>query len=185
MTLFIYTYKMTFIQFYYRQSFLQHTHKLLNKSAGVLNSYLFVSIGSSGQSPLLVALSGNHSSQLNFTSKTNQLYLRWSTDHATNKRGFKIRYSGTSNNSFTFCFIFLCSDHVAIRTIVSAKSKASPFLYKKLKHCLLQYISVLIVQGNEEYTIISRKLWTVSSALPRLSHMHLYPSCYVEKSCVH
>uniref|UniRef100_A0AAX7T7I4 CUB and Sushi multiple domains 1 n=1 Tax=Astatotilapia calliptera TaxID=8154 RepID=A0AAX7T7I4_ASTCA len=52
--------------------------------------------GSSGQSPLLVALSGNHSSQLNFTSKTNQLYLRWSTDHATNKRGFKIRYSGTS-----------------------------------------------------------------------------------------
>nr|XP_057944796.1 CUB and sushi domain-containing protein 1-like isoform X2 [Doryrhamphus excisus] len=49
--------------------------------------------GSSGQSPLLVALSGNHSSQLNFTSKTNQLYLRWSTDHATNKKGFKIRYS--------------------------------------------------------------------------------------------
>uniref|UniRef100_A0AAV2LT87 CUB and Sushi multiple domains 1 n=1 Tax=Knipowitschia caucasica TaxID=637954 RepID=A0AAV2LT87_KNICA len=49
--------------------------------------------GSSGQSPLLVALSGNHSTQLNFTSKTNQLYLRWSTDHATNKRGFKIRYS--------------------------------------------------------------------------------------------
>lgn len=68
---------------------------LLNKSAGVLNSFLFVSLGSSGQSPLLVALSGNHSSQLNFTSKTNQLYLRWSTDHATNKRGFKIRYSGT------------------------------------------------------------------------------------------
>ncbi|XP_023188305.1 CUB and sushi domain-containing protein 1 isoform X4 [Xiphophorus maculatus] len=51
--------------------------------------------GSSGQSPLLVALSGNHSSQLNFTSKTNQLYLRWSTDHATNKRGFKIRYSAS------------------------------------------------------------------------------------------
>ncbi|TKS70023.1 CUB and sushi domain-containing protein 1 [Collichthys lucidus] len=49
--------------------------------------------GSSGQSPLLVALSGNHSSQLNFISKTNQLYLRWSTDHATNKRGFKIRYA--------------------------------------------------------------------------------------------
>ncbi|TSN48501.1 CUB and sushi domain-containing protein 1 [Bagarius yarrelli] len=47
----------------------------------------------SGQSPLLVALSGNHSTQLNFTSKTNQLYLRWSTDHATNKRGFKIRYT--------------------------------------------------------------------------------------------
>ncbi|XP_041921873.1 CUB and sushi domain-containing protein 1-like [Alosa sapidissima] len=49
--------------------------------------------GPSGQSPLLVALSGNHSTQLNFTSKTSQLYLRWSTDHATNKKGFKIRYT--------------------------------------------------------------------------------------------
>ncbi|XP_036402136.1 CUB and sushi domain-containing protein 1-like [Megalops cyprinoides] len=58
--------------------------------------------GSSGQSPLLVALSGNHSTQLNFTSKTNQLYLRWSTDHATSKRGFKIRYTAaycSINNS--------------------------------------------------------------------------------------
>ncbi|XP_078503642.1 CUB and sushi domain-containing protein 1 [Lissotriton helveticus] len=51
--------------------------------------------GPSGQSPLLVALSGNHTVQLNFTSKGNQLYLRWSTDHATNKKGFKIRYSAT------------------------------------------------------------------------------------------
>ncbi|KAL2083424.1 hypothetical protein ACEWY4_021197 [Coilia grayii] len=49
--------------------------------------------GPCGQSPLLVALSGNHSTQLNFTSKTSQLYLRWSTDHATNKKGFKIRYT--------------------------------------------------------------------------------------------
>uniref|UniRef100_A0A5G2R948 CUB and Sushi multiple domains 1 n=1 Tax=Sus scrofa TaxID=9823 RepID=A0A5G2R948_PIG len=49
--------------------------------------------GSSGQSPLLVVLSGNHTEQTNFTSKSNQLYLRWSTDHATSKKGFKIRYA--------------------------------------------------------------------------------------------
>ncbi|XP_048082182.1 CUB and sushi domain-containing protein 1 [Ursus arctos] len=49
--------------------------------------------GSSGQSPLLVVLSGNHTEQSNFTSKSNQLYLRWSTDHATSKKGFKIRYT--------------------------------------------------------------------------------------------
>lgn len=55
---------------------------------------MFYLPGPSGQSPLLVALSGNHSTQLNFTSKTNQLYLRWSTDHATSKKGFKIRYTG-------------------------------------------------------------------------------------------
>uniref|UniRef100_A0A8C8Z1I0 CUB and Sushi multiple domains 1 n=1 Tax=Prolemur simus TaxID=1328070 RepID=A0A8C8Z1I0_PROSS len=49
--------------------------------------------GSSGQSPLLVVLSGNHTEQSNFTSKSNELYLRWSTDHATSKKGFKIRYA--------------------------------------------------------------------------------------------
>lgn len=58
---------------------------------------MFYLPGPSGQSPLLVALSGNHSTQLNFTSKTNQLYLRWSTDHATSKKGFKIRYTGLWN----------------------------------------------------------------------------------------
>ncbi|XP_054557111.1 CUB and sushi domain-containing protein 1 [Talpa occidentalis] len=49
--------------------------------------------GSSGQSPLLVVLSGNHTEQANFTSRGHQLYLRWSTDHATSKKGFKIRYT--------------------------------------------------------------------------------------------
>ncbi|XP_023598845.1 CUB and sushi domain-containing protein 1-like [Trichechus manatus latirostris] len=65
--------------------------------------------GSSGQSPLLVVLSGNHTEQSNFTSKSHQLYLRWSTDHATSKKGFKIRYAAVScgipespgNGSFT------------------------------------------------------------------------------------
>ncbi|XP_073482747.1 CUB and sushi domain-containing protein 1 [Aquarana catesbeiana] len=49
--------------------------------------------GPSGQSPLIVALSGNLTGQQNFTSKSNTVFLRWLTDHATNKRGFKIRYS--------------------------------------------------------------------------------------------
>ncbi|XP_072264529.1 CUB and sushi domain-containing protein 1 [Pyxicephalus adspersus] len=49
--------------------------------------------GPSGQSPLIVALSGNLTGQQNFTSKSNTVFLRWSTDHATSKKGFKIRYS--------------------------------------------------------------------------------------------
>ncbi|XP_045432188.1 CUB and sushi domain-containing protein 1 isoform X1 [Pipistrellus kuhlii] len=51
--------------------------------------------GSSGQSPLLVVLSGNHTEQAHFTSRGSQLFLRWSTDHATSKKGFKIRYSAS------------------------------------------------------------------------------------------
>ncbi|XP_075058584.1 CUB and sushi domain-containing protein 1 [Mixophyes fleayi] len=51
--------------------------------------------GPSGQSSLIVALSGNLTGQQNFTSKGNNVYLRWSTDHATSKKGFKIRYSAS------------------------------------------------------------------------------------------
>lgn len=54
----------------------------------------FCFTGSSGQSPLLVVLSGNHTGQAHFTSRGSQLFLRWSTDHATSKKGFKLRYSG-------------------------------------------------------------------------------------------
>ncbi|KAM3932341.1 CUB and sushi domain-containing protein 1 isoform 2-T2 [Leptodactylus fuscus] len=49
--------------------------------------------GSSGQSSLIVSLSGNITGKHNFTSKSNNIFLRWSTDHATSKKGFKIRYS--------------------------------------------------------------------------------------------
>lgn len=144
----------------------QHTQKLLYKSVGDLNSSLFLSIGSSGQSPLLVALSGNHSSQLNFTSKTNQLYLRWSTDHATNKRGFKIRYSGTSHNSFTFCFIF-CSDHDAIRTVVN---------------CIV--IIVIAVYLCFNCLILSSQNCEPCPQLYLCFHTCICTYCCVEKSCV-
>lgn len=59
-----------------------------------LKVFFLFFLGSSGQSPLLVVLSGNHTEQSNFTSRSNHLYLRWSTDHATSKKGFKIRYAG-------------------------------------------------------------------------------------------
>ncbi|XP_072107222.1 CUB and sushi domain-containing protein 1a [Mobula birostris] len=49
--------------------------------------------GPTGQSRLLIVLSGNHTGQMNLTSTGRQVHLRWSTDHATSKRGFKIRYS--------------------------------------------------------------------------------------------
>lgn len=52
--------------------------------------------GPSGQSPLLKALSGNYSAPLVVTSTSNSVYLRWSSDHAYNRKGFKIRYSGES-----------------------------------------------------------------------------------------
>lgn len=96
--------------------------------------------GPSGQSPLLVALSGNHSTQLNFTSKTNQLYLRWSTDHATNKRGFKIRYTG-------LCAIYVayfCSSLLVVSATEMENPNSGlyilgfffqPVLYWLDKHC--------------------------------------------------
>ncbi|XP_069079880.1 CUB and sushi domain-containing protein 2 [Pleurodeles waltl] len=49
--------------------------------------------GPSGQSPRLMTLSGNYSAPLTVVSSGSSVYLRWSSDHAYARKGFKIRYS--------------------------------------------------------------------------------------------
>ncbi|MEE6523358.1 hypothetical protein FKM82_022223 [Ascaphus truei] len=51
--------------------------------------------GPSGQGPLLMSLSGNYSAPLTITSSGNKVYLRWTSDHAYSRKGFKIRYSAS------------------------------------------------------------------------------------------
>ncbi|XP_034615478.1 CUB and sushi domain-containing protein 3 [Trachemys scripta elegans] len=48
--------------------------------------------GPNSHSPLLISLSGDFSSSLNISSNGHEVFLRWSADHGTNKRGFRIRY---------------------------------------------------------------------------------------------
>uniref|UniRef100_A0A8C0UGY3 CUB and sushi domain-containing protein 3 n=1 Tax=Cyanistes caeruleus TaxID=156563 RepID=A0A8C0UGY3_CYACU len=48
--------------------------------------------GPNSHSPLLISLSGDYSSSLNITSNGHEVFLRWSADHGTNKKGFRIRY---------------------------------------------------------------------------------------------
>ncbi|XP_078253265.1 CUB and sushi domain-containing protein 3 isoform X2 [Rhinoraja longicauda] len=48
--------------------------------------------GLNSHSPLLNSFSGDYSSPFNVTSNGHQLFLRWSADHGTNKKGFRIRY---------------------------------------------------------------------------------------------
>ncbi|XP_075718053.1 CUB and sushi domain-containing protein 1 [Rhinoderma darwinii] len=64
--------------------------------------------GPTGQSSLIVALSGNITGQHNFTSKSSNIFLRWSTDHATSKKGFKIRYSAA------YCSVHTVINHGGI-----------------------------------------------------------------------
>ncbi|XP_029427966.1 CUB and sushi domain-containing protein 2 isoform X2 [Rhinatrema bivittatum] len=49
--------------------------------------------GTSGQSPLLIALSGNYSAPLTVSSTGNKVFLRWSSDHVYSRKGFRVRYS--------------------------------------------------------------------------------------------
>ncbi|XP_058853305.1 CUB and sushi domain-containing protein 2-like [Acipenser ruthenus] len=66
--------------------------------------------GPSGQSPLLMTLSGNYSAPLSVTSSTNKVYLRWSSDHASSYKGFHIRYSAP------YCSPPSAPSHGAIRS---------------------------------------------------------------------
>ncbi|XP_077127218.1 CUB and sushi domain-containing protein 3 isoform X7 [Ranitomeya variabilis] len=48
--------------------------------------------GPNSHYPLLISLSGDYSSSFNVTSSGHEVFLRWSADHGTNKKGFRIRY---------------------------------------------------------------------------------------------
>ncbi|KAM4028719.1 CUB and sushi domain-containing protein 3 isoform 7-T7 [Anomaloglossus baeobatrachus] len=48
--------------------------------------------GPNSHYPLLISLSGDYSSSFNITSSGHEVFLRWSADHGTNKKGFRIRY---------------------------------------------------------------------------------------------
>ncbi|XP_013926586.1 PREDICTED: CUB and sushi domain-containing protein 3-like [Thamnophis sirtalis] len=52
--------------------------------------------GPNSHSPLLISLSGDYTSSLNITSTGHEVFLRWSADHGTNKKGFRIRYIAIS-----------------------------------------------------------------------------------------
>lgn len=112
----------------WRSYFLPYIHTYICSWRQHFKMYILTP-GPSGQSPLLVALSGNHSTQLNFTSKTSQLYLRWSTDHATNKKGFKIRYTGNFRAfrklPFLFCFYIMttCCYIASHNTVLSFRQE--------------------------------------------------------------
>uniref|UniRef100_A0A3B3ZK64 Uncharacterized protein n=2 Tax=Periophthalmus magnuspinnatus TaxID=409849 RepID=A0A3B3ZK64_9GOBI len=48
--------------------------------------------GSTANSPTLATLSGDLPTPFNLTTSGHQFLVRWSSDHGTNKKGFKIRY---------------------------------------------------------------------------------------------
>lgn len=50
--------------------------------------------GPTANSPTLATLSGDLPTPFNLTTSGHQFLVRWSSDHGTNKRGFKIRYVG-------------------------------------------------------------------------------------------
>lgn len=50
--------------------------------------------GPTANSPILATLSGDLPTPFNLTTSGHQFLVRWSSDHGTNKKGFKIRYVG-------------------------------------------------------------------------------------------
>lgn len=50
--------------------------------------------GATANSPTLGTLSGDLPAPFNLTTSGHQFLVRWSSDHGTNKKGFKIRYVG-------------------------------------------------------------------------------------------
>lgn len=75
---------------------------------------LLVSSGPTANSPTLASLSGDLPTPFNLTTSGHQFLVRWSSDHGTNKKGFKIRYVGEYQSMYpNFIFTTIIYDHTA------------------------------------------------------------------------
>lgn len=106
----------------------QHTHTICQKRS--LHSLCFcfsslvpVSSGPTANSPSLATLSGDLPTPFNLTTSSHQFLVRWSSDHGTNKKGFKIRYVGEYQSMYpnfiftTINYIYIWSYCMAIKLV--------------------------------------------------------------------
>lgn len=69
--------------------------------------FFFTTTGPTPNSPTLATLSGDLPTPFNITTSGHQFLVRWSSDHGTNKKGFRIRYVGEYQSmypNFTFYY---------------------------------------------------------------------------------
>ena len=70
--------------------------------------------GSTPNSQILATLSGDLPTPFNITTSGHQFLVRWSSDHGTNKKGFKIRYVGEYQSmypNFTLLLLYILILH--------------------------------------------------------------------------
>lgn len=66
----------------------------MSLQSSYVTDFLLFFAGPNIYSPSLAVLSGDLSVPFNMSTTGHQLFLRWSSDHGTNKKGFRITYVG-------------------------------------------------------------------------------------------
>lgn len=95
-----------------------HTHAQFARNGLFIHCFCFsslvpVSPGPTANSPSLSTLSGDLPTPFNLTTSSHQFLVRWSSDHGTNKKGFKIRYVGEYQSMYPN-FIFTTINYIYI-----------------------------------------------------------------------
>ncbi len=106
--------------------------------------FCFIFAGPNIYSQSLAVLSGDLSVPFNITTTGHQLFLRWSADHGTNKKGFRITYVGEYQSMYprlVIPFSSMCVSRDLLSVLPMTRSSKS---VSHLSMCLSPNVCVFV-----------------------------------------
>lgn len=111
-------------------------------------AFFFFLAGPNIYSQSLAVLSGDLSVPFNITTTGHQLFLRWSSDHGTNKKGFRITYVGEYQSMYprlVIPFSSMCVSRDLLSVLPMTRASKS---MSHLSMCLCPNVCVFVCKYN-------------------------------------
>ncbi len=113
----------------------------------------FIFAGPNIYSQSLAVLSGELSLPFNITTTGHQMFLRWSSDHGTNKKGFRVTYVGEYQSMYprlVIPFSSMCVSHDLLSVLPMTCSSKSVSICPSVCVQMFVYLYVTLESGNVE-----------------------------------
>ncbi len=113
----------------------------------------FIFAGPNIYSQSLAVLSGELSLPFNITTTGHQMFLRWSSDHGTNKKGFRVTYVGEYQSMYprlVIPFSSMCVSHDLLSVLPMTCSSKFVSICPSVCVQMCVYLYVTLESGNVE-----------------------------------
>lgn len=129
---------------------------------------VFHTSGPSANDPTLATLSGDLPTPFNITTSGHQFLVRWSSDHGTNKRGFRIRYVGEYQSMYPNFILLLISIITLHGILPERQTEGSKSKGQGCKMAPERIFNVTLLKFLRELYAKKRRIWLLKITLASL-----------------